>query len=208
VFPDLPPSEIVCLNNQATIPSFPSTPIISGFWAAFYHNRIMSRYGALARSPWDDDHEEDDDDEMNLFESGGGDSKMSSPSTSKAVSGPPTFPPKPVTPTRGTGKGKRTSAVAELTPHGPCAGPSLAGPSTTASQALKAPRVSWASSQASAASPAPPAHSFSEPSVKEPIPPPRHEHTGNLLMVRQVLVHSSRPNVPCVFHLSPSNNCN
>jgi hypothetical protein len=36
----------------------------------------MSRYGVLARLPWDDDRE-DDDDEMNLFESSGGDSKMS-----------------------------------------------------------------------------------------------------------------------------------
>jgi hypothetical protein len=105
----------------------------------------MSWYGALAGSPWDDDCKEDDD-EMNLFESGGGDSKMSSPSASKAVSGPPAFPPKPVTPTRVAGKGKQTSAAAELTPHGPCAGPSSTGPSATASQAPKAPRVSWASS--------------------------------------------------------------
>jgi hypothetical protein len=112
---------------------------------------------------------------------------MSSPSTSKAVSGPPAFPPEPVTPTRGAGKGKRTSAAAELTPHSPRAGPSLAGPSMTASQAPKAPRVSWASSQASVASSAPPAHSFSEPPVKDPIPPPRHKHTGNLL---KVLDHS------------------
>jgi hypothetical protein len=104
----------------------------------------MSRYGVLAGLPWDDDREEDDDDEMNLFESGGGDSKMSSPSTSKAVSGPPTFPSKPVTPMRGAGKGKQTSAAAELTPHGPRAGPSSAGPSTTTSQAPKAPRVSRA----------------------------------------------------------------
>jgi hypothetical protein len=36
----------------------------------------MSHYGVLAGLPWDDDRE-DDDDEMNLFESGGGDSKMS-----------------------------------------------------------------------------------------------------------------------------------
>jgi hypothetical protein len=147
----------------------------------------MSQYGALAGSPWDDDREEDDNDEMNMFESGGGDSKMSLPSTSKAVSGPPTFPPEPVTPTRGAGKGKQTSAAAELTPYGPRAGPSLAGPSTTASQAPKAPRVSWASSQASAASPAPPACSFSEPPIEEPIPPPHHEHTRNLL---KVLNHS------------------
>jgi hypothetical protein len=59
-------------------PSFPSTPIISRFWAVFYYNHIMSRYGALTGLPWDDDCEEDDDNEMNLFESGGGDSKMSS----------------------------------------------------------------------------------------------------------------------------------
>jgi hypothetical protein len=52
----------------------------------------MSCYGALAGLPWDDNREEDDD-EMNLFESSSGDSKMSLPST-------------PVTPTRGTGKGK------------------------------------------------------------------------------------------------------
>jgi hypothetical protein len=64
---------------QRFIPSFPSTPIISGFWAVLLVQRIMSRYGALTGSPWDDD-QEDDDDEMNLFESGGGDSKMSSPS--------------------------------------------------------------------------------------------------------------------------------
>jgi hypothetical protein len=76
---------------------------------------------ACLRSPWDDDHKEEDD-EMNLFESGGGDSKMSSPSASKAVSGPPAFPPKPVTPTRGAGKGKQTSTAVELTPHGPCTG--------------------------------------------------------------------------------------
>jgi hypothetical protein len=116
----------------------------------------MSRYGALTGLPWDDD-QEDDNDEMNLFESGGGDSKMSLPSTSKAVSGPPAFPPEPVTPTRGAGKGKRTSTAVELTSHGPHSGPSSAGPSATASQAPKAPRVSWASSPASAAFPAPPA---------------------------------------------------
>jgi hypothetical protein len=98
----------------------------------------MSRYGVLARSPWDDDHEEEEDDKMNLFESGGGDSKMSLPSAPKAVSGPPAYPPKPVTPTRGAGKGKRTSAAAELTPHGPHTGPSLAGPSVTSSHAPKA----------------------------------------------------------------------
>jgi hypothetical protein len=123
----------------------------------------MSRYGAHARSPWDDDREEDDNDEMNLFESGGGDSKMSLPSASKAVSGPPAFSPEPVTPTRGAGKGKQTSAAAELTPHGLRTGPSLAGPSATTSQAPKAPRVSWAPSQTSAASPAPPVRSFLEP---------------------------------------------
>jgi hypothetical protein len=38
----------------------------------------MSQCGALAGSPWDDNHEEEEDDEMNLFESGDGDSKMSS----------------------------------------------------------------------------------------------------------------------------------
>jgi hypothetical protein len=54
----------------------------------------MSRYGALAGLPWDDDHEEEEEeDKMNLFESRGGDSKMSSPSAPKAVSDPPTFPP-------------------------------------------------------------------------------------------------------------------
>jgi hypothetical protein len=145
----------------------------------------MSCYGVPARLPFDDDHE--DNDEMDLFEVGGGDSKMLSPSTSKVVSGPPAFPPKPVTPTKGTGKGKRSSAATELTPHGPCTGPSLAGPSATSSQALKAPRVSQASSQASAASPAPPACSFLDPPPEEPIPPPCHEHTGNLL---KVLDHS------------------
>jgi hypothetical protein len=65
----------------------------------------MSRYGLLARSPWDDNREEDDDNEMNLFESSGRDSKMSLPSTLKAVSGSPAFPPEPVTSTRGAGKG-------------------------------------------------------------------------------------------------------
>jgi hypothetical protein len=78
-------------RSNCAIPSFPSTPIISGFWAVLLVQRIMSRYGVLARLPWDDDQE--DDDEMNLFKSGGGDSKMSSPSTPKAVSGPPTSPP-------------------------------------------------------------------------------------------------------------------
>jgi hypothetical protein len=67
----------------------------------------MSRYGALVGLPWDDNCVEEDD-EMNLFESRGGDSKMSSPSAPKAVSGLPTFPPQPVTPTRGAGKGKHT----------------------------------------------------------------------------------------------------
>jgi hypothetical protein len=67
----------------------------------------MSRYGALTRSPWDDNQEEEvEDDEMNLFESGGGDSTISLPSTPRTVSGPPAFPPEQVTPTKGTGKGK------------------------------------------------------------------------------------------------------
>jgi hypothetical protein len=130
----------------------PSSP---DFGQYYNYNHIMSWYGALAGLPWDDDHE--DNNEMDLFEVGSGDSKMLSPSTSKVVSGLPAFPPKPVTPTKATGKGKQTSATAELTPHGPRAGPSLAGPSATASQAPKAPIVSQASSQASAAPPAPPA---------------------------------------------------
>jgi hypothetical protein len=67
----------------------------------------MSHFGVLARLPWDDDQEEEEEDnEMNLFKSGGGDSKMSLPSASRSVSGPPAFPPEPVTPTKGAGKGK------------------------------------------------------------------------------------------------------
>jgi hypothetical protein len=71
-------------KGRIIIPSFPLTP---DFGQYFYYNRIMSQYGALTGSPWDDDHE--DDDEMDLFEAGGGDSKMSSLSTSKVVSGSP-----------------------------------------------------------------------------------------------------------------------
>jgi hypothetical protein len=111
----------------------------------------------------------------------GGDSKMSLPSTSKAVSGPPAFPPKPVTPTRGAGKGKCTSAAVELTPHGPHAGPSLAGPSATSSHAPKATMASHTSSQASASS-APPVLPVTEPPAEE-IPPLHHKHTRNLLKV-------------------------
>jgi hypothetical protein len=66
----------------------PSSP---DFGQYYNYKHIMSQYGALAGSPWDDNCE--DDDEMDLFEVGGGDSKMSSPSTSKVVSGPPAFPP-------------------------------------------------------------------------------------------------------------------
>jgi hypothetical protein len=104
----IPESEY-CPSHQ-----LPSSP---DFGQYFYYNHIMSRYGALAGLPWDDDCE--DDNEMDLFEVGGGDSKMLSPSTSKVVSGPPTFPPEPVTPTKGTGKSKCSSAAAELTPTAP-----------------------------------------------------------------------------------------
>jgi hypothetical protein len=38
-------------DTPLTIPSFPSTPIISGFWAV---QHIMSCYGVLAGLPWDD----------------------------------------------------------------------------------------------------------------------------------------------------------
>jgi hypothetical protein len=106
---------------------------------------------------------------------------MSSSSAPKAVSGPPAFPPEPVTPTRGAGKGKCTSAAAELTPHGPCAGPSSAGPSATSFHAPKATMASCTSSQGSA-SPAPPVLPQMEPPAEE-IPPPCHKHTRNLLKV-------------------------
>jgi hypothetical protein len=43
--------------------------------------------------------------------------------------------------------------------------------------------ASRTSSQASAASSVPPAHSFLEPPIEDPIPPPCHEHTRNLLKV-------------------------
>jgi hypothetical protein len=174
------------LTYSISIPSFPSTSIVSRFWGVFYYKHIMSHYGALARLPWDDDQEDDDDDEMNLFDAAGGDSKMALPMTSKVVSGPPAFPPELVTPTRGAGKGKGSSATAELTPHGPCTGPSLVGPSATSSHPSKPTMASRTSSQASA-SPALPVCAPTEPPTEEPIPPLHHEHTRNLL---KVLDHS------------------
>jgi hypothetical protein len=94
----------------------------------------------LAGAPWDDNQEEDDDNEMNLFESRGGDSKMSLLSASKTVSGPPAFPPELVTPTKGTGKGKQTSAAAELTPPPPL--PALVPPWLDQFKTLS-PLLSW-----------------------------------------------------------------
>jgi hypothetical protein len=54
---DLPMASLMKgeVREVSVIPSFPPTPIIFGFWAVSIVNHIMSRYGALARSPWDDD---------------------------------------------------------------------------------------------------------------------------------------------------------
>jgi hypothetical protein len=134
---------------------------------------------------------------------------MSLPSAPKAVSGPPAFPPEPVTPTGGAGEGKRTSTAAELTPHGPHAGPSSAGPSATSSHTPKATMASHTSSQTSA-SPAPPVLLQMEPPTEE-IPPLCHEHTGNLLKVfdRSInilnawsgLMWSTKQDQMCLAHL-------
>jgi hypothetical protein len=73
--------------------------------------------------------------------------------------------------------GKEGMPAAELTPHGPWAGPSLAGP------ALSSPAPSLGSHTPSVLTPAPAASAPTCPPVVEPVPPPEREHTGNLLDV-------------------------
>jgi hypothetical protein len=114
---------------------------------------------------------------MDLFEASGGDSKMSSPTQPHSMASGPTSCTDPVMPTKASGKKKHTSITAELTPHGPWAGPSLAGP------ALSSPAPSLGSCAPSVLTTAPAALAPTCPLVVEPILPPEREHTGNLLDV-------------------------
>src|SRR5215471_1831480 len=80
---------------------------------------------------WGSDEEDND---MDLFHSSFAappDVPMTSPTTSRHTTVPPSQPPEPQTPTpKGKGKKKRTSESASLTPHPPRTISQRGGPST------------------------------------------------------------------------------
>jgi hypothetical protein len=135
----------------------------------------MSQYQSLS-GPWDEDPpSKEEANEMDLFDAGGGDSKMSLPTQLRSMASGPMSRTDPVMPTKVSGKKKRTSAAAELTPHGPRAGLSSAGP------ALSSPVPSLRSHAPLVSTPAPAALAPTHSPVVEPVLPPEREHTGNLL---------------------------